>query len=78
MSALANRKTRLIFETEDAVRERGAVRQVIVHATPRFALMRLKGLRRKFLVSYAAVYALAVRIEVEARRAEKRKERRAA
>ena len=70
MSALANLKTRLIFETEDAVRERGAVRQVIVHATPRFALMRLKGLRRKFLVSYAAVY--------EARRAEKRKERRAA
>lgn len=68
MSLLAERKTRLVFETENSIFERGRARKVIVEARPAYARVRLKGYRRGFLISYAAVYHAAVRMAVEEER----------
>ena len=71
MSALAQRKTRLVFETEDFVFERGRQRQVIVEARPAYAMVRLKGARKAFSICYAAVYQLACKIEADEERRRK-------
>lgn len=65
MRALRQRKTRLVFETEDTIFERGHSRQVIVEAHPAYAVVRLKGTRRGFPICYAAVYHAAVSQAVE-------------
>jgi hypothetical protein len=75
MRSLSERKTRLIFETEDALYEAGRMRQVIFEARPAYATVRLKGLRRAFSFPYAAVYHVAVKMAVEADRAAKVRER---
>ena len=73
MSTLAKRKTRLIVEFSDAVREQGRLREVTMEFTPYSISVRLKGLRQRFEISPAGVYNQAVRIAVEKRRADKRK-----
>jgi hypothetical protein len=70
MKALADRKTKLIFETSDQVRERGAYRQVVVEARPSYAVLRLKGLRTSFQLCYGTAYQMAARFEAERKRAE--------
>lgn len=72
MTNLRTRKTRLVFETENEVRERGKYRAVVIEATPYIAMVRLKGTRTAFPISYAAIYHAAARIAAEeARRAKK-------
>ena len=56
MTTLSNRKTRLVFETADTVRENSKLRAVIIEAQPMIAYVRLKGTRRAFPISYAAIY----------------------
>ena len=71
MRSLAERKTRLVFETSDQVRERGAWRSVIVEAHPGYAVVRLKGLRGRFEICYGTVYQEAARIAAERKRRER-------
>ncbi len=72
MTALNKRKSRLTFETSDAVRERGKLREVIIEATEYTASVRLKGTRKRFEISWAGIYNHAVRVAVEKARAEKK------
>lgn len=73
MTTLSSRKTKLVFETSDAIRERGRLREVVIEAQPYYALVRLKGTRKAFPISYGAIYHAAARIaSEEARSAKKR------
>lgn len=75
MTALAKRKSRLIFETSDTVRYRGKLREVVVEAHQEFAYIRLKGTRQRFLISWAGIFSHAVKINVDKQRAEKKARR---
>jgi len=77
MTRLAERKSKLLIETSDTVRERGRLREVIIEPLPHYAVIRLKGLRSRFSISYAGIYNAAVKIEVERQRAEKKAKRKA-
>jgi len=77
MTALENRKTRLIFTTADTIRERGKLRPVVIEARPMCAIVRLLGMRTGYPISYGAIYHAAARIAVEAERAAKKAKRRA-
>jgi len=64
MTSLAERKTRLVFETADTVFDGGS-RQVVVEARPTYAIVRLKGRRSGYLISYAAIYSAAVKLAMQ-------------
>jgi hypothetical protein len=73
MTRLETRKTKLSFVTADSVRERGKSRPVVIEATtPYWATVRLAGMRKAYKVSFASIYTLAVKQEVEKQRAEKK------
>lgn len=71
MTPLSKRKTKLQFITANEVRERGRYRQVIIEAQPQYAVVRLQGMRKGFVITYAGIYDAAVKIAVAAERAEK-------
>jgi len=73
VTSLAKRKTRLSVEFSDCIRERGKLREVTMDFTPYGIKVRLKGLRSVYEISPAAIYNRAVLLEVERRRAEKKK-----
>lgn len=77
MMRIADRVTRLVFETDDFVFDAGRQRQVVIEARPAYARVRLKGTRRSYAVPYSAVYQAAVRMEVDVARAVKRGARKA-
>jgi hypothetical protein len=72
MTRLSKRKTRLVITTEDLVRERRKLREVVVEAHPHHAEVRLLGLRKSYVISWAGIYNLAVRNAVEKERAAKK------
>ena len=72
MTSLAKRKTRLLVEFSDCVRERGKLREVTMELTPYGLSVRLKGMRSSFEISPAAVYNRAVLLAVEKARSEKK------
>ena len=72
MTSLDKRKSKLVFETCGLVRERGKYRQVVIQAEPHYAIIRLKGTRTTFPISYEAIYHHAAKIQSERVRAEKR------
>ena len=72
MTTLSERKSRLVVEFSDAVRERGRLRPVTMELRPWGASVRLKGMRQSFEVSAAAIYDLAVKQYVAQQRAEKK------
>ncbi|HEV2133762.1 MAG TPA: hypothetical protein VGR47_05820 [Terracidiphilus sp.] len=72
MNRLAQRKTRLIFETEDCVFERSQNRHIIIEARPAHCCLRLKGGRKRFAVGYAEIYQYAIEL-AEKREARRRK-----
>lgn len=61
MTSLSERKSRLVVEFSDAVRERGRLRPVTMELKPWGASVRLKGMRQSYEVSAAAIYGLAVK-----------------
>jgi hypothetical protein len=73
MTALAKRKSKLTFETSDAMRYRGKLREIIVEANEYIASVRLKGTRQRFEISWGGIYNHAVRVEVERRKAERKR-----
>ena len=75
MTALEKRKSRLVVEASDCVRERGKLREVTMELHPYTISIRLKGMRQSFEVSYASIYNLAVGKFVAAQRAEKKAKR---
>lgn len=77
MTALDQRKTKLIFETAALVRERGKCRNVVIEALPLCAVVRLKGTRTSYAIDYAAIYHHAARIRAEFVRREKAKAKKA-
>lgn len=72
MTSLNKRKSRLIFETCDIVRERGRYREVVVEAHPMCAHVRLKGMRSGFDIPWSAIWAMAAKAEAERIRREKK------
>ena len=75
MSKLTTRKTKLMIETADTVRECGAYREVILEAdsrTPTLLTVRAKGLRTRYTVEASTVYHLAVKLYFEQKRREKK------
>jgi len=77
MTRLSDRKTRLIIETADVVRERGKSREVIIEPSPYIAVIRLKGRRQRLEVSWAGIYMFAARVAADKARAEKKAARKA-
>lgn len=73
MTKLETRKSKLHIITGDTVYERGKRREVVIEATPYSAVIRLKGMRQGYPLSYAGMYNLAVKIAVQAERDEKKK-----
>jgi len=72
MTRLASRKSRLLIETSDMVRERGKLREVILEPHPYTVVVRLKGMRQRYEVSYAGIYNLAARLAAEKARQERK------
>ena len=72
MTRLATRKTRLVVEFSDCLRERGKLREVTMEFTPYEIRVRLKGLRQSYSVSPAQIYSRAVLVAVERKRAERK------
>ncbi len=68
---LADRKTRLVFETAATVHSAGRRRAVVVEADHLIAWVRLAGTRQQFPVPWDAIYELACRLAVNAERAAK-------
>jgi hypothetical protein len=71
VTSLSDRKTKLVFETSDQVRERGAWRTVIVEARPGHCVLRLKGCRTSFTLCYGTAYQVAQKLAADAARREK-------
>lgn len=76
MTSIAERKTKLIIEMSDCVRERGKLREIIFEAHPYHMSVRLKGMRQSYDISGASIYGLAVKQAVEASRREKKARKR--
>lgn len=72
MTKINERKTRLVIETSDTVREHGRYREVIVEAHPLHATVRLKGMRTAYTIDWASVWSMAVKAEAERVRREKK------
>ena len=72
MTTLSERKSRLVVEFSDAVRERGRLRPVVAELRPWGMTIRLKGMRQSYEVSAAAVFSLAVKQFMAQQRAEKK------
>jgi hypothetical protein len=72
MMRVAQRKTRLIFETDDFIFERGQNRQIVIDARASYCLMRLKGQRRAISAPYALLYTTAARTIAEMERRQKK------
>lgn len=75
MTALAQRKSKLTFETGDHVREAGRLRAVVIECENTFAYVRLKGTRTRYQVEWSAMYSVAVKQHVAALKAEKKAKR---
>lgn len=70
MTALAKRKTRLSFETDTLVRRR----PVVVEPEPLVCVVRLKGTRQRYAISWETVFMHAAEIAARKLR-EERKQR---
>ena len=72
MTALTQRRTRLTFETADCCRERGKLRQVVIDARPYLCLVRLKGMRLSFEISWAGIYIAAAKLAADKARSDRK------
>ncbi len=72
MSKLCERKSRLVAEFSETIRERGRSREIIVQLSPYNIKVKLKGTRTWYDLSPASCYNLAVAKEVARIRAERK------
>lgn len=75
MTRLATRKTRLVVEFSDCLREQGKLREVTMEFTPYEITVRLKGLRSSYAITPSQIYNRAVMFHVERKRAERKARR---
>ena len=75
MSKLCERKSRLVAEFSETIRERGRSREIVVQLSPYNIKVKLKGTRHWFDLSPASCYNLAVAKEVAKQRAERKARR---
>lgn len=68
---LSARKTRLTFITNQTVRYRGKLREIVIEVFPEHAAVRLLGTRTRYEVSWRGVFDLAA--EIYARREKERR-----
>lgn len=73
MTSLEKRKSQLRIMTSDTVFDRGRRREVVIEAHPHYAVVRLKGMRSGFEISYAGIYNLAVKNHMAQERAAKKR-----
>lgn len=73
MTALRQRKTRLIIETDTMLRGRC----IIVEPSPFIATVRLKGTRTRYQISWESVFMRAAQIAADQLRAERKARRKA-
>jgi hypothetical protein len=71
MSRIAERKTRLSLETNETIRGR----EIMLEIMPHSAVVRLKGKRTRYEVSWTTVFWKAAEIAAERLRAERKKRR---
>lgn len=69
---MTNPKSRLVIQTEETVFDGGEHREVILEVGLFTATVRLKGLKSSFEISWAAVYHLAAKMQVENERRNKK------
>jgi hypothetical protein len=67
MTKLADRRTRLRFETSSEVRRR----PLVVEVRPRYLIIKLKGLRRTLTLDWETIYDCAAKMEARRVLAEK-------
>ena len=75
MSKLCERKSRLVAEFSETIRERGRSREIVVQLSPYNIKVKLKGTRHWYDLSPASCYNLAVAKEVAKQRAERKARR---
>jgi hypothetical protein len=75
MTKLIKRKSRLIFETENVVWERRKNRPIIVEPKPDYMLMRIKGTRSVWSISYTSCLNLAIHNEKVRKQLEKARQK---
>ena len=68
---LAQRKTRLLVETDNVLYDRRRQREIVVELKPSYMIMRLKGTRAVYTITYTSAFNQAVRNEVARKRLEK-------
>jgi hypothetical protein len=68
---LAQRKTRLLVETDNSVYDRRRQREIVVELKPSYMILRLKGTRASFTITYTSVLNKAIANEVLRKRLEK-------
>lgn len=75
MSKLESRKSKAIFETANAVWQRRKERQIILELKPGYMLLRLKGTRQVYSLSYTSALNVAIRnhkLRIQLEKAKKR------
>ena len=72
---LAQRKTRLLVETDNSVYDRRRQREIVVELKPSYMILRLKGTRASFTITYTSVLNKAIANEVLRKRLEKAKKK---
>ena len=77
MSKLCERKSRLVAEFSETIRERGRSREIVVQLSPYNIKVKLKGTRRWYDLAPASCYNLAVAKEVARQRAARAEARKA-
>jgi hypothetical protein len=71
MSKLEKRKSRLLVEFSDCIRERGKSRPIVMELFPYAVRVRLKGMRQSVEVTPASIWNLGMMKFVAQKRAEK-------
>jgi hypothetical protein len=78
MSQLIKRKSKLVFTTSDTARYKGSERQIIIEATPFYAVCRLAGTRTRYEMSWAGIFNFAAAAFANKERAERKANRKGA
>ena len=74
-SKLTQRKSRLVVETGNTVYDRRKQREILMELKPDYMLLRLKGTRAQFVLSYTSALNLAIRNDKLRRQLEKAKKK---
>jgi hypothetical protein len=73
MSKLTERKSRLVVETANTVYDRRRQREILMELKPDYMVLRLKGTRAQFVLSYTSALNLAIRNDKLRKQLEKAK-----